>query len=291
MDLTLIRSFISVADLGGIGDAAIAQGLSPTALGRRVRLLEEEFGAQLVERSGRGVALTEVGRMVAREGRRLTQRFDALKEDVARHMRLETGVVRVGGGATAVSYLLPRWIAGFRSQNPGVRFEVREAGSRDVEQGVLSEDIELGVVTLPVQSEELVVRPLLTDRIVLVAAKDHPLAKKRRLSARSLEGQSLVGFEAGTKIRQLIDVALREACVTMNVVAELRSIAAILRMMETTGSLAFVSAMGTEGARVVPVSGLKVERQLALISKRGRPLSPAAASFAETLGKPLGDFA
>jgi hypothetical protein len=54
-------------------------------------------------------------------------------------------------------------------------------------------------------------------------------------------------------------------------------------MVETTGSLAFVSEMGAPRARVVHVRGLKVERQLALISKKGRPLSPAAACFAEDL--------
>ncbi len=283
MDLILIRSLLAVADHGAISEAAVALNISQPALSRRVRVLEEEFEAELVERSGRGVALTEMGRLAVREGRSLVERMDALKEDITRHVRLEAGVVRIGGGATAVSYLLPQAIAGFRAQHPDVRFEVREAGSRDVEQAVQAGLLELGVVTLPISSSELEVRPLLKDRILLVAGKGHELICRKRVSVQNLEGLSLVGFEAGTQIRKLIDTALRQANVTMNIMMELRSIDAILRMVDTTGSLAFVSEMGAQGGRVIQVSGLKVERQLALISKRDRPLSPAAASFAERM--------
>lgn len=281
MALTHIRSLLAVADHGAIGEAADTLGLAQSALSRRVRLLEGEFGAQLLERSGRGIVLTEMGRLLVQEGRGLVDRYDRLKEDVARRVRLEAGTVRVGGGATAVSYLLPRAIAKFRREHPEVRFEVREAGSRDVERAVHEEALELGFVTLPASSADLEVRPLMTDHIVLVAGQGHPLARRKRITAQQLAGQSLVGFEAGSAIQRLIDTALRDADVTMNVVMELRSIAAILRMVETTGSLAFVSEMGASGAHVLKVRGLRVERTLALISKRGRPLSPAAASFAE----------
>lgn len=283
MDLTLIRSLLAISDHGAIGEASHALGLSQPALSRRIRILEEEFTAELLERSGRGVVLTEMGRLVVAEGRLMVARMDRLKQDIARHMRLEAGVVRVGGGATAVSYLLPRAIAQFRQQHPDVRFEVREAGSRDVEEAVRSGALDLGFVTLPMSAPDLVMRPLLKDRIVLIAGKDHPLACRKRVTAKQLEGQSIVGFEAGSAIRHLIDAALREAGVVMNVVMELRSIAAILRMVETTGSLGFVSEMGAKGARVVPVSGLRVERQLALISLRSRPLSPAAERFADDI--------
>jgi DNA-binding transcriptional LysR family regulator len=283
MDLTLIRSLLAVSDHGAIGEASQALGLSQPALSRRIRILEEEFAVDLVERNGRGVVLTEMGRLVVAEGRLMAARMDRLKNDIARHMRLEAGVVRVGGGATAVSYLLPRAIAQFRKKYPGVRFEVREAGSRDVEDAVRTGALELGFVTLPTSAPDLVTRPLLKDRIVLVAGSDHPLACRKRVMVKHLEGQSIVGFEAGSAIRRLIDGQLREAGVAMNVVMELRSIAAILRMVETTGSLAFVSEMGAQGVRVIPVTGLRVERQLALISLRDRPLSPAAERFANDI--------
>ncbi len=283
MDLILLRSLVAVADHGAIGEAAQFLGLSQPALSRRIVVLEEEFGAELVQRSGRGVVLTEMGRLAVREGRILVERYEALKEDVARHLRLDAGIVRVGGGATAVSHVLPPAIARYRRAHPMVRFEVREAGSREVELMVRNETLDLGVVTLPTTQTDLNVERLLTDRIVLIAGRGHPFVKRRRISAQDLEGQSVVGFEAGSAIRNLIDAALRRADVSVNVVMELRSISAIRRMVETTGSVAFISEMGARGAPKIAVSGIVVERQLALISKRDRPLSPAALAFSERL--------
>jgi len=292
MDVLLLRSLVAVADHGGITEAAAALGVSQSALSRRIDQLEEALGAPLLERAGRGVALTAMGQIAAVEGRQLVQRYDRMKARIVEHLRLDAGVVRIGGGATAVGFLLPRAIAAFRKQHPRVVFQVKEAGSREIEAAVLGEELELGIVTLPTRSREVDERPLAQDKIVLVASKDHPLAKQDHVEAQDLNGQNLVGFEAGSAVRWLIDAALREAQVEVNVVMELRSVAAILQMVETTGSLAFVSELSVlppaapRARNVVPleVRGLEIQRELALIRKRGRSLSPAAHAFSESLG-------
>jgi DNA-binding transcriptional LysR family regulator len=291
MDLLLMRSLLAVAEHGAVTDAAAALGISQSALSRRIDQLEDELGAPVLERMGRGVALTLVGQLALEEGKLLVQRYERLKSRIHEHLRLDAGVVRIGGGATAVGFLLPRAIAAFRGRHPGVLFQVKEAGSRDIEAAVTRDELELGIVTRPTRSRDVDEKPLITDRIVLVAAKDHPLAQKPRVDARALNGQNLVGFEANTAVRWLIDAALREAQVEVNVVMELRSVAAILQMVETTGSLAFVSelAVTTNPVRrspaVVPVAvrGIDIQRELALISKHGRSLSPAASEFSRTL--------
>jgi DNA-binding transcriptional LysR family regulator len=286
MDLLLARSLVAVAQHGAITEAARALGLTQPALSRRIQQLESELGAPLLERSRKGVVLTEMGRLVEQESRVLIERYARMKEQVIAHQRLEAGVVRLGGGATAIEFVVPPAIARFQAAHPAIRFRVKEAGSREVENDVLDERLELGIVTLPTQSSELHVRPMRDDRIVLVAAKRHALAGRRRVTAQSLAGQDYIGFEGGSAIRQIIDSTLRDLGVEMNVVMELRSIPAMLRMVETTGSLAFVSelAVPRQGAvRVVPIQGLNAVRRLALIDKRGRPLSPAAQQFAAVL--------
>jgi DNA-binding transcriptional LysR family regulator len=304
MDLVLLRSLLAVAEHGGVTEAAHALGISQSALSRRIDQLEQSLGTKVLERVGRGVALTAMGALAVEDGRWLVQRYDRLRSRIAEHLQLGAGVVRIGGGATAVNFLLPRAIAAFRSSHPGVIFQVREAGSRDIEAAVTREELELGIVTLPTRSRDVTDKPLTRDRIVLVAARGHPLASKATIDARALSGQNVVGFEAGTALRWLIDSALREAQVEVNVVMELRSVAAILQMVETTGSLAFVSELAVEArdgapapygrasdatqssraVALVRVRGLSIQRELALISKRGRTLSPAAQEFSSMLG-------
>lgn len=287
MDLLLVRSLLAVAELGTVTRAARALAVTQPALSRRLQQLEEELGAPLLERSKKGSALTEAGRLVAAEGKLLVERYERMKATVRASQSLEGGLVRLGGGATAVSFVAPSAIAEFSKQYPGVRFEVREEGSRDVEADVLAERLELGIVTLPTRSRELEVRPLRRDRIVLIASASHPLAEKKRLELRDLEGQGMIGFESESAIRRLIDDALREANVEVHVQMELRSFAAILEMVAHTRMLAFVSQLGvrgtTQGVRALEVRGLSIHRRLAVISKLGRPLSPAARAFAALL--------
>jgi len=288
MDLVLLRSLVAVAEHGGVTEAAHALGISQSAWSRRVDQLEQSVGAKLLERAGRGVALTSMGARAVEEGKWLVQRYAQLKSRIGEHLRLGAGVVRIGGGAPAVGFLLPGARAAFRKLHPGVVVQVREAGSRDIEAAVTREELELGIVTPPTRSRDVVEKPLERDRIVLVASSGHPLAAKAGIDARALTGQNLVGFEAGTAVRWLIDAALREAQVEVNVVMELRSVAAILQMVETTGSLAFVSELAvseeSRSVAVVRVRGLNIQRELGLISKRGRSLSPAALEFRAMLG-------
>jgi molybdate transport repressor ModE-like protein len=287
MDLLLTRSLLSVAQHGAITSAARALGVTQPALSRRIQQLEEIVGAPLLLRSRHGIALTEAGRLTVREGQELVERFERLKQQVAAHQRLELGVVRVGGGATAVAFVLPPIIARFKELHPDVHFQVREQGSRDVEADVRAERLELGIATLPLSTDEFEVRAVRDDRIVLVAGKSHPLARYASVSAHRLQGLSLVGFEAGSEIRRLIDAALGDAGVSMPVTMELRSIASILEMVARTDSLAFVSQLGAAhrgpDVRVLELRDLRISRQLALISKLRRPLSPAGAAFAAAI--------
>ncbi len=286
MDLTLLRSFLSVAETGAITEAAERIGITQPALSRRLQQLEEHLGVKLLVRGRKGVVLTEIGRLVQSEAQGIVAHYERMREMVTSHQRLEGGTVRIGGGATAVSYMVPEAIAAFQAAHPQVRFQMREAGSSEIADDVVAGHLELGVVTLPVRDRELDVTPLTTDRIVLVARHDHALAKKRRVRIHDLADQAFVAFEAGSALRQIIDSKLRDAGVEVNVVMELRSIPAILRMVSTTGNLAFVSQLGMEQQNDVialPVQGLRIERRLAIIARRGVRLSPAADAFTQRL--------
>ncbi|MGO9560306.1 MAG: LysR family transcriptional regulator [Acidimicrobiales bacterium] len=285
MDMVLLRSFLAVADAGTITEAADDVDISQSALSRRLQQLEAELGATLLLRGRHGVELTEVGRDAVEAARAIVARYDRLRQNISEHLGLERGTVRIGGGATVTSYVLPPLIAEFQSAHPGVRFQVKEAGSREIASDVSAGVIEIGVVTLPVPSHDLEVSELFTDEIVLVCRADHAFAS-RRVAVTDLEDQPFVAFEPGSAIRQIIDNSLRAAGVQIDVVMELRSIPSILRMVATTGHLAFVSRVSLHSEpelRAVPIEGFTISRSLGLVTRQGIPLSAPAAAFSELL--------
>jgi len=286
MDLLLTRSFLAVAETGSITDAAERLGVTQSALSRRIQQYEEQLDTLLLTRSRKGVELTDTGRLAVNEGQRLVTAFEKLKEEIALHQGLEGGTVRIGGGATAVSFVLPPAIAAFQQEHPKVLFQLKEAGSSEIADDVLNGRLELGIVTLPLQARDLEIQSLTNDDIVLVARKDHPLAKARSINPRMLGDQAFVSFEADTALRNLIDNEVRNTGVEINVVMELRSIPSILRMVLTTGHLAFVSrmALGDQPDIVeIKVKGLSIRRRMAVVSRKHAALSAAATSFAREL--------
>jgi len=281
-----MRSFLAVAESGAITEAAERVGITQPALSRRIQQFEDHLGVQLLERGRKGALLTEIGRLVQHEAQGIVARYEGMREMVASHQRLDGGSVRIGGGATAVSVILPEAIGAFQLAHPRVRFQLREAGSSQIAADVAAGHLELGVVTLPVNDRELDVVPLTTDRILPVARHDHPLAQRRKIGIKDLADHPFVAFEAGSAVRQLIDARLREAGVEIKVAMELRSIPAILRMVATTGNLAFVSQLGmepTDDVVALSVRGLRIERRLAVVARRGVTLSPAAQAFGKRL--------
>lgn len=206
------------------------------------------------------------------------------------YLGLERGSLRLGGGATATSFLLPPVISRFQTDHPGIRIYVKEAGSHEVASEVAAGAVELGIVTLPVAVRDVDVEELLVDRIVLAARPDHPLGGRQLLPG-DLTGQALVAFEAGSAIRQLIDGALAAAGVEVEVTMELRSIPSMLRMVAAGGPVAFVSRLAVEAepdVTAVPVRGLSIARRLGLVTRRGSPLSVPARAFLRTLRQEVG---
>ncbi len=286
MDLSLTRSFLAVVETGSITDAAERLGVTQSALSRRIQQYEEQLDTQLLTRTRKGVELTDTGKLAANGAQRLLMAFEKLREEIALQQGLEGGTVRIGGGATAVSFVLPPAIAAFQKEHPKVLFQLKEAGSAEIADDVLNGRLELGIVTLPLQSRELAVQKLTNDDIVLVARHDHSLAKRKNITPQALADQAFVSFEADTALRYLIDNEVRNTGVEINVVMELRSIPSILRMVLTTGHLAFVSrmALGDQPDIVeIKVKGLSIRRRMAVVSRKHAALSAAAKAFAQKL--------
>ena len=275
---------MAVADAGAIGAAAQNIHISQSALSRRLQQLESDLGAQLLLRGRHGAELTEAGRLAVVECRAILARYDTMRRDIAEHLGLRRGTVVLGGGATVTSYLLPPAIAAFRTNYPAIRFLVKEAGSQQVIDDVAKGRIQIGIVTQPIVHDDLELTPLLEDEIVLVARKDDPLHPPARPA--DLYGRGVIAFEPGSAIRRIVDTSLSAAGVAVEVTMELRSVPSMLRMVSATGDLAFVSQLSSRNEtelRAVQVQGLSITRSLALATRRGIALAPAAEKFVQSL--------
>ncbi|MDX2131922.1 MAG: LysR family transcriptional regulator [Planctomycetota bacterium] len=293
MELTPLRYFSAIAAAGHMTRAARELGVTQPALSAVVRKLEAEVGAPLLERTSKGVQLTEAGRLFLHSAQQALRAVEEGRESVRELLGLQRGVVRVGGGATAVTYLLPPVIGALRRAHPGLRFFIREAGSAGVAQAVLSGELELGVVTLPLPpgvESDLLVDPLVEDELRLIVPPGHRHAKQVGRARRAatfrwedLRGEPVVAFAAGAAVRDLIDRAAARAGVTLDVAVEVRSIEAVKAMVGAGIGIGFVSRLALREGEGLACRDDRLSRTLALVRRRARALGPAASEFARAL--------
>ncbi|HZI98173.1 MAG TPA: LysR substrate-binding domain-containing protein [Actinomycetales bacterium] len=127
LDAGALRTMRAVSDAGTISGAARTLGTSQPALSQQLRRLERRLGTALVERSGRGVRLTEAGEVLARHGGAVTAALDAATEEVAALTGLRSGRVRLVAFPSSSATLVPRALALLRQRHPGVRVTFAEA--------------------------------------------------------------------------------------------------------------------------------------------------------------------
>ncbi|MGD1915645.1 MAG: LysR family transcriptional regulator [Phycisphaerales bacterium] len=291
MELTPLRYLRAIADAGTMTVAAQRLGLSQPTLSAAVRKMEEELGVDLFSRTGRGLTPTEACLVLLEHSDQAVRSVDAGVRAVRALAGLEAGTVRIGAGATVVTYLLPGVVERFRRAHPDLRVSVREAGSIQVAEALLTGDLDLGVVTLPVNvpgGSELMTVARAQDELRLICPDGHTLAGGSDFAWSELAGEPVVGFEAGSSVRNVIDQAAMPHGVSLEVVVELRSIEGIARMVQAGVGVGFVSRSALEDTSQPFGSGLacrdgRLVRALALVRRRDRSLSPAAAEFESAL--------
>jgi LysR family transcriptional regulator, low CO2-responsive transcriptional regulator len=165
-----LRTFVAVADTGSVRAAAARLQVTESAVSAAVTALQAELGVPLVARQGRGLALTEAGRVYADYARRVLGLLDEGAQAAAQGVGPEHGRLRLGAVTTAGEYLLPGLLASFRAAYPGVEVTL-EVGVRDLVHELISTyrlDVVIG--GRPPSGRGLVTRAARPNALVVVSA-------------------------------------------------------------------------------------------------------------------------
>ena len=178
MDLRQLRYFLAVADTGHITRAAAQLGLQQPPLSQQIKALETELGTVLFQRHPKGVTLTDAGRLLQTDARRLLQDASAMAQRQQRVACGELGRLALGFTSSAAAHAyLPRTLRACRQQYPQIGLELSEANAAEITEAVLAERLHCGFLRVPTaRSEGLVFETLFHEPVVLALPVDHPLA-------------------------------------------------------------------------------------------------------------------
>ena len=291
LNFNLLRSFAAVALAGSVSGAARVGFTSQPALSKAIRELEKQVGLPLLERSSRGVTLTEAGVLLHEHARALFA-LEAQTETALGALRdLDGGTLRIGATTTLASYVLPPLLGEFRALHPRVTLSLERDNSRGIEAKLADYALDVAFIEGTPSHPNLVGRAWREDEVVLICAPNHPLCARELVWPDDLRGESWIVREAGSGTREWVERALEPFDLPPSNVWEIGSAEAIKGAVAAGLGIAFVSRAAASDQielgklRVVRVAEVEIRRPFYRLEVEGRPRSPAVRAWEAFLAR------
>jgi len=279
MALTLgqLRVFLEVADLGNIKDAAEKIGRTPSAVSMSLKQLEEHLGGSLFE-SDRKTTLTSLGEYVLTVARAEVRGFDRSVAAVQAYARNEIGRLEIACVPSVATQIMPMVLNDFLAARPDIELDVRDADSESVELSIERQRVELGIAGRPANAGIVAFTPVFRDRFVLVCSAENPLARTDApVHASDLGGVRFIANGASARMRDPEFQAISQASRLM--VRNVTSLLALVRADFGVTVLPALSAAADKAVCCRPLAGEDLYREVGLLTRAGRALSPVAEAF------------
>lgn len=288
MDYDQLASFLEVARLQSFSRAAEKIYRTQPAISAQVRLLEQECGERLFNRSGKRVQLTPAGEILQTYAQKIIDLHRDALQAIAELNQTARGKLFLGANEATCLYVLPKTFARFRQLYPLVQISIYRNFSHKIVQKVQEGAVEVGVVTLPQNAPNLEVLPVHRDEMQVVMPSNHALARQRSVTLDELVQYPLIMPKTG-RTRVVLDRLLRDKRNEMQISMELASVETIKKFVGAGLGLSLLSKSYAQAEvaagllKLVPLDGVKLHRELGLIYRRDRYLSLPAKVFIETV--------
>lgn len=233
MTLEQLRIFIAVAEREHLTRASEALNLTQSAVSSAIAALESRYGTKLFDRIGRGIALTEAGRLFLPEARAVLARARAAEQTLHDATGGLRGTLNLAASQTVANFWLPERLARFHAACPGLTLGLTIGNTDRAAAKVLSGEADLAVVEGPVDDSRLAVMPLEGDRLVLIAPIG--LNVPQPLTPADWAGLRFIVRESGSGTRHILEDHLAGMGLRLdasNIVMELPSNEAVRGVVE-----------------------------------------------------------
>ncbi len=273
MEMHQLRYFARVADLGNVTRAAEACHVSQPSLSQQISKLERELGQPLFERLGRGVRLTEAGKMF----KRYSDQILSLTEDARTRVTddPDSGRITLAAIPTIAPYYLPSLLTRFAKEAPKARVEIVEETTVNILRLLAEGEIDLAVLALPIQADHVHTKTLFTEELLAVLPSGHSLTKKAKVGLKDLVLEPFVVLnEAHCLTGTTMSFCARHSASPL-ITAKSHQLLTVLELVRLGQGVSLIPAMAVpkgrdDGREYRSLSGDKPTRTIALAWNRMR---------------------
>lgn len=287
LDFDQLNIFLEVARHSSFSRAAQKCFRSQPAISASIKSLEDELGVKLFDRGGGKVSLTAPGKAFLNFAEELLDIKRRAMTAVTEMERVPRGEIIVGANEGTCLHVLPEVFAQFKRQYPNVSVSVSRSERVKIIEQVLENMLDFGIVSAPVEDPRLKVLAIHRDELVLITPPEHPLLRgKRSATLEEISAYPLLLPKVG-RTRDAIEEAFYQQNLKPNVSMELESSEVLKRFVAAAVGIGFIARSNVNGdvkARTlaaIPLDGVSIRRDLALIYRKDKHLSRAAQAFIE----------
>ncbi len=291
MNFNHLLIFHKVAEKEHFTRAAEALFISQPAVSKQIHELERTLGQPLFTQIGRKIYLTEAGRLLFEYTQRIFALSDEVEGVLAEMHDLQRGRLAVGASTTIGTYLLPELLGEYRERYPSIELFLDIANASEVQERLLQNRIEIGLIEGAVTHDELFKRVWRQDELVLITANASPLVTKEHLTLQDVYKEPFILREPGSGTRAVLEAAIATQGLPRLVpFMELGSTEAIKKVVAAGLGISFVSEhtialeRKTHLLQQVPLMNFTLSRPLYIVYPKQKHLSRAAHMFLELLG-------
>ena len=263
-----LRYFLAVAEAGSFSRAANRLGVSQPNVSQQMRDMELALRVTLFQRRGKRILLTSAGRIFQEYARAILRQIETFLQELTvdpGHMRgsLHLGVVPILNVA-----LIPQLLGMFAATHPGVRLNVEEISSTEIETALEEGRMDVGLGFLTRHSPNLRYEPLCTDQFALIVHAQHPWVKRRTIDVSELHQQRILQLPDSFVMRRMTDAICREHQVRPHTVAEINAIETLLRSLAPLKAAALmpkIALRGTTGLTAIRLKGKNLALEIGLL--------------------------
>lgn len=203
MELTQLRYVLAIAESGNFSRAALTSNVTQPSLSQQIAKLEKELGHKLFHRLGRKAVATEAGEILIERARKILFEVDNVGQEIRDNPDVQR-TISVGAIPTVAPYVLPGIIKRCQTQLPNLRINTEEALRTKLIRDVTNGRLDMAILARPVEEPQLAVETIFTESLVLAVGRRHPLASKRKFSAKDLADETFIMLGESSTLTQQV---------------------------------------------------------------------------------------
>jgi DNA-binding transcriptional LysR family regulator len=239
MSIRHLRIFLAVYQEMNITKAAAKLHLAQPSVSLAIKELEENYHIQLFDRINRRLFITQKGEAFYEYAFHIVSLFDEMENRMV-SQDIPLGI-NLGSSITIGNYVVPQILQKFHKMYPSCQVHVQVQNSKQIVQGVIKNELDLGVVEDQVLNNHLIAVPFMQDRLYFLCSSKHPLAKKKCIGLEEICEYPFLMREPGSAAREITDGLLKSRQLKPYILWESVSNQAILQALKSNNGIAIMS--------------------------------------------------